>query len=86
MHRTLNSPSRGAFLKAMSAGLGAAVVAPADFVLGEQKAFELSQEHRKAVDWMRDEVRELRDRGRPFEAARTLTQQIEANATRGRTL
>ena len=35
---------------------------------------------------MPDEVQELRDAGRPFEAARTLTQQIEANATCGRML
>ena len=50
MHRTPKSPSRRAFLKAASAGLAATLVAPADFVLGEQKAFELSEEHRKAAD------------------------------------
>jgi len=50
MNKASKRPSRRTFLNAMTAGLGAALVAPAEFVLGEQNTFELSQEHRRAVD------------------------------------
>ena len=50
MHQAPKGPSRRAFLKAMSAGIGTTLVRSTVPILGTEKTFGLSDEHRKAIE------------------------------------